>query len=112
MIPRNEIRVLTGNVEIALGIKRYVKRVIDAGIHLGVALYEDFRKVVLSIRIERAFELQDLAVLKICVDHIQILIRPEHEPAKFTKFDVIWKTLFVQSLPQFLLVSRIDVNIV
>jgi hypothetical protein len=30
---------------------------IDAGIHLGVALYEDLSKVVLSILIERAVEL-------------------------------------------------------
>jgi len=56
------IRVLTGKRrDRPSESKRYVKRMIDAGIHLGVALYEDFREVVLSIRIERAVELQDLA---------------------------------------------------
>ena len=88
-------RILTGNVEIALGIKRQVKGVIDSGIHLGVAFYEDVHKVVLSIFVERALELQDFAVFEIRVDDIQILIRPEYESAKLTKLDAFRKTLFV-----------------
>ena len=39
------------------GIKRRVKGMIDPGIHLRVALYEDFGKIVLSIFIERPLEL-------------------------------------------------------
>src|SRR5262249_31500166 len=112
VISRDQTRVLTGNVEIAIGIKRYVKGMIDAGIHLSVALYEDCGKGVLPIFIERAFELQHLAVFEIRVDHIQVLIWPKHESAKLTKLNSLRKTLFVQSLPQFLPTSRIDVNIV
>ena len=57
MISRDETRVLTGNVEIALRIKCQVKRMIDARIHLSVSLYEDLSEVVLSILIEGAVEL-------------------------------------------------------
>jgi hypothetical protein len=86
---------LTRNVEIAFGIKRYVEGVIDSGIDLGVAFYEDVGKIVLSIFVERPLELQDLAIFEIRIDDIQILIRPEYEPAELTKFDALRKTLFV-----------------
>jgi len=95
VISRDEICILTRNVEIAFGIKRYVEGVIDSGIDLGVAFYEDFGKVVLSIFVERPIELQDLAIFEIRIDDIQILIRPEYESAELTKFDVLRKTLFV-----------------
>ena len=68
---------------------------VDPGIHLRVALYEDPGKIVLSIFIERALELQDFAVFEVSVDHIQILIRSEHKCAKLTKFGTRRKTLFV-----------------
>ena len=68
---------------------------IDAGIHLGVPLYEDLSKVVLSILIERAVEFQDLAVFEIRIDDIQILIRSEYESTKLTKFDACRKTLLI-----------------
>jgi hypothetical protein len=56
-----------------------MKRMIDSRIHLGVRLYEDLRKVVLYILVERAVELQDLAVFEIRIGAIQILIRARHE---------------------------------
>ena len=68
---------------------------IDARIHLGVALYEDLSKVVLSILIECALELQDLAVFEIRIDDIQILIRAKYESTKLTKFDARRKTLLI-----------------
>ena len=68
---------------------------IDAGIHLGVAFYENLSKVVLSILIERAVELQYLAVFEICIDDIQILIRAKYESTKLTKFDARRKTLLI-----------------
>ena len=68
---------------------------IDPRVRLGVPLYEDLGKVVLLIFIERALELQDLAVFEIRVDHIQILIRSEYESAKLTKHDTLRKTFFV-----------------
>src|SRR6476660_9348759 len=73
VISRDETRVLTRNIEVALRIECQVKRMIDAGIHLGVTLYEDLSKVVLSILIERAVKLLNLAVFKIRIDDIQIL---------------------------------------
>src|SRR5437867_7307786 len=81
VISCDEISILTRNVKIAFGIKRYIKGVIDPGIHLRVALYEDLGKIMLSFFIQRALELQDFAIFEICVDHIQILVRPEYEPA-------------------------------
>ena len=98
MISRDKIRILTRNVKIALGIKRYIKGMIDSGIHLRVALYEDLGKVVLSIFIERALELQDFAVFEIRVDHIQILIRTEYESAKLTERYTFEKDSFCLSL--------------
>ena len=68
---------------------------IDAGIYLGVALYEDLSKVVLSILIERAVELQDFAVFEIRIDDIQILIRAKYESTKLTKLDARRKTLLI-----------------
>jgi hypothetical protein len=67
---------------------------IDAGI-FGVPLHEHFAKVVLSILVERAVELQDLAVFKIRIDHIQIVIRAKYESAKLTKFDARRKALLI-----------------
>ena len=67
---------------------------IDARI-FGVPLHEDLSKVVLSILIERAIELQDLAVFEIRIDDIQILIRAKYESAKLTKFYAGRKTLLV-----------------
>src|SRR4029453_12501920 len=98
VISRDETRVLTRNVEVALKIKCQVKRMIDAGIHLGVALYEDLSKIVLSILIERAVELQDFAVFEIRIHDVQIPIRAKYESTKLTKFDASRKTLLVQSL--------------
>jgi hypothetical protein len=95
VISRYETGILTRNVEIALGIKRYVKGVIDSGIHLRVALYEDPCKVMLPIFIERALKLQDLAIFEIGVDHIEISVRSEYESPKLTKRDPRGKTLFV-----------------
>ena len=95
VISRDETRVLTRNVEVALRIKCQVKWMIDAGIHLGMALYEDLSKVVLSILIERAVELQDLAVFEIRIDHIQILVRAKYESTKLTKFYARRKTLLI-----------------
>src|SRR4026208_1272442 len=95
VISRDETRVLTRNVEVALRIKCQVKRMIDARIHLGVALYEDLSKVVLSSLIERAVELQDLAVFEIRIDDIQILIRAKYESTKLTKLDARRKTLLI-----------------
>ena len=57
VVSRNETRVLTRNVEVALRIKCQVKRMIDARIYLSVSLYEDLSEVVLSILIEGAVEL-------------------------------------------------------
>jgi len=57
VISRDETRVLTRNVEVALRIKRQVKRMIDARIYLSVSLYEDLSEVVLSILIKGAIEL-------------------------------------------------------
>jgi hypothetical protein len=68
---------------------------IDARIYLGLAFYEHLGKVVLSILVERAVELQDLAVFEIRIDDIQILIRTEYESAKLTKFDACRKTVLV-----------------
>src|SRR3954469_24013710 len=65
VISRNETRVLTRNVEVALTIKCQIKRMIDAGIYLSVALCEDPGEVVSSILIKRAVEFQDLAVFEI-----------------------------------------------
>ena len=95
MISRDKTRILARNVEIAFGIKRYVKRMVDPRVHLRVTLYEDLGKIVLSIFIKRALELQDFAIFEIRVDHIQVLIRPEYESAKLTKFRTLRKTLFV-----------------
>jgi len=64
-------------------------------IHLGVALYKDLSKVVLSILIELAVELQDLAVFEIRIDDIQILIRAKYESTKLTKLDARRKTLLI-----------------
>ena len=68
---------------------------VDARICLGVASYEDLGKVVLSILVERALELQDLAVFEIRIDDIQILIRAKYESTKLTKFDARRKTLLI-----------------
>src|SRR4029077_11660166 len=97
VISRDETRVLTRNVEVALRIECQVKRMIDAGI-FGVPLHEDVGKVELYILIERAVELQDLAVFEIRIDDIQILIRAKYESTKLTQFDACRKTLLIQSL--------------
>ena len=57
MISRDKIRILARNVEIAVGIKRYVKGMIDPGIQVRVALHKNTGKVVLPIFVERAFKL-------------------------------------------------------
>ena len=57
ILPAYETRVLTRNVEVALRIKRKVKRMIDARIYLSVSLYEDLSEVVLSIPVKGAVEL-------------------------------------------------------
>ncbi len=67
---------------------------IDAGI-FGVSFHEHFAKVVLSILVERAVELQDLAVFEIRIDDIQILVRAKYESTKLTKFDARRKTLLI-----------------
>jgi hypothetical protein len=95
MISGDETRVLTRNVEIALRVKRQVKGMIDARINLRVASYEDLDEIVLPILVERALELQDLAVFEIRIDDIQILIRAKYESTKFTKFCARRKTLFI-----------------
>ena len=56
VISRNETRVLTRNVEVALRIKCQIERMIDAGIYLSVALDEDPGEVVSSILIKGAVE--------------------------------------------------------
>jgi hypothetical protein len=68
---------------------------VDARICLSVASYEDLGKVVLSIGIERALELQDLAVFEIRIDDIQILIRTKYESTKLAKLDARRKTLLI-----------------
>ena len=44
---------------------------IDRGINVLMAFYEDAGKVVLPLLIARALELQDLAVFEVRIDHIQ-----------------------------------------
>jgi hypothetical protein len=86
---------LTRNVEIALGIKRNVKGVIDSGILVRVTLYEHSEKIVLPIFIERALKLQDFAIFEVGVDHIEILVWPEYKSPKLTKRNPRRKTVFV-----------------
>src|SRR5262245_59020010 len=95
VISRDEAGVLTGNVEVTLRLKRQVKRMIDAGIHLSVPHHEYLSEVVLSVLIKRAVELQDLAVFEIRIDDVQILIRAKYESTKLTKFDARGKTLLI-----------------
>src|SRR5438046_3163639 len=95
VISSDEISILARNVKVAFGIKHHVKGMVDPWIHFSVAFYEDLGKIVLSIFIKRALELQDFAIFEICVDHIQVLIRPEYESAKLTKFGSPGKTFFV-----------------
>ena len=59
---------------------------IDPRVSVRVALYKNTGKVVLPIFVECAGKLQNLAIFDICVDHVQILVRPKRESAKFTKF--------------------------
>jgi hypothetical protein len=57
-----------------------------------VSHHEDLSEVVLSILIERAVELQNLAVYEIRIDDVQILIRAKYES---TKLDDRRETLLI-----------------
>jgi hypothetical protein len=54
---------------------------VDSGVHVRVAFYKNFSKVVLPVFVRRALKLQDLAVFEIRVDHLQVPVWPEHESA-------------------------------
>jgi hypothetical protein len=68
---------------------------IDPRVQVRVALYKNTGKVVPPIFVEGAVKLQNLAIFEIRVDHVQILIWPKRESAKFTKSDTLRNALFV-----------------